>query len=67
MNDEEESGLFIWFSETTLKSQTELIINKGMTKYRESKAAQTTKTHNRNQNRDFVEFRIKTFFPLHRP
>ena len=28
MNDEEESGLFIWFSETTLKSQTELIINK---------------------------------------
>ena len=28
VNDEEESDLFIWFSEATLKSQTELIINK---------------------------------------
>ena len=26
INDEEESGLFIWFSESTLKSQTELTI-----------------------------------------
>ena len=28
VNDEEKSDLFIWFSETTLKSKTELIINK---------------------------------------
>ena len=28
VNDEEESDLFIWFSEATLKSKTELIINK---------------------------------------
>ena len=28
VNDEDESDLFIWFSESTLKSNTELIINK---------------------------------------
>jgi len=28
VNTEEKSDLFIWFSETTLKSKTELIINK---------------------------------------